>query len=179
MKIGSVGIYWLFWNRWVDHHSQPQSSSFVDVAVGGQTVAQLLSLVGAHHHDGSSTNDPLSPAVVIDRPPHRTNYWTTLRALLSSPRPWTWTRIIGAAPSCGPLYQSRGAFVRELIPNRSFDVSMLQSYNYFDRNLIYINRLRQNTSVFLVPFIFAGSEEWPYHLFLTLVWPTLVSISAA
>ena len=60
---------------------------------------------------------------------------------------------------CPPL----GAFVRELIPNRSFDVSMLQSYNYFDQNLIYINRLRQNTSVFLALLL---AYSWPHRLIL-------------
>ena len=68
--------------RFISLNLRAHSSGIVAVAVVGQTVVQLLSLVGAHHHDGSSTNDPLSPTVVIDRPPRRTNYWTTLCAAI-------------------------------------------------------------------------------------------------
>ena len=62
-------------------------------------------------------------------------------ALLSCPKTRV-ARIIGGAPSCISQSAAGGPFVRELILDRSFDVSMLQSCNYFSPNLIYINRLR-------------------------------------
>ena len=103
--------------------------------VAGQTVAELLSLVATM--DPPQTTLCHRPWLLIVHPGVRiigqhcaaimpqeqggTNYWR--RTLYQSVRCW-------------------GAFVRELILNRSFDVSMLQSRNYFSQNLIYINRLR-------------------------------------
>ena len=74
----------------VDPH--PHLSSIASVAV--QTVERLLSLLG---HDGSSTNDPLSPTVVIDRPPRRTNYWCPTLGCYHAPRPG-WLELLAAHP---------------------------------------------------------------------------------
>ena len=49
------------------------SSSSAPTLVVVQTVELVAGPSGAD--DGSSTNDPLSPTSVIDRPPSRTNYW--------------------------------------------------------------------------------------------------------
>ena len=96
-----------------------------------QTVELVAGPSGAD--DGSSTNDPLSPAVVIDRLPQRTNYWTTLRAAIM-PQDQGGRELLTPHPLVGPPCISRwGAFVRELILDRSFDVSMLQSRNYFSQ----------------------------------------------
>ena len=74
------------------HLAQPHLWSIASVAV--QTVERLLSLLG---HDGSSTNDPLSPTVVIDRPPRRTNYWCPTLGCYHAPRPG-WLELLAAHP---------------------------------------------------------------------------------